>query len=125
MKLVEVFCTERTVIKLQDARERGETLFQIMHSDYRWRKVRKVHLKVEPCCQMCQRRKKLEVHHIQPWHMAFDLRYDPDNLVTLCRECHFRFGHFQNWHNYNPEILRLCSVVQEIVLPYYEQEIAA
>ena len=91
-----------------------------------WRKTRNAHILVEPCCQMCTVVKKLEVHHIQPWHLAIDLRYDEKNLVTLCRECHFRFGHLRNWHNYNPEIIRLCSAVKEIILPYYEtQEIAA
>lgn len=31
------------------------------------------------------------VHHLQPWAACRDLRYDPANLVTLCKECHMQF----------------------------------
>ena len=33
----------------------------------------------------------LIVHHIEPWKLAPALRYDPANLVTLCRGCHDQF----------------------------------
>lgn len=41
-------------------------------------------------CQMpgCKCKKKLQSHHIIPWSKAAYLRYDVDNLITLCRECH-------------------------------------
>lgn len=31
------------------------------------------------------------VHHLEPWALNRDLRYDPANLVTLCKECHNQF----------------------------------
>ena len=31
------------------------------------------------------------VHHLEPWALYPDLRYDPANLVTLCKECHDQF----------------------------------
>jgi hypothetical protein len=32
--------------------------------------------------------KSLHVHHIKPWAGNVSLRFDPDNAVTLCRDCH-------------------------------------
>ncbi len=42
-------------------------------------------------CQMCNKKGKrvwLNVHHIMKWSSASTLRYDPDNGITLCRDCH-------------------------------------
>jgi len=41
-------------------------------------------------CQMpsCGSNKRLNVHHIQPWSKASSLRFDENNLITLCRKCH-------------------------------------
>lgn len=41
-------------------------------------------------CQMpsCGSRKRLNVHHIQPWSKASSLRFDENNLIVLCRKCH-------------------------------------
>jgi hypothetical protein len=69
-----------------------------------WRKARNEHIKKETFCQCCGRCDKLEVHHYIPWHLAPELRTHPDNLVTLCRECHFRFGHFSHWKDCNEHL---------------------
>ncbi|RLI46445.1 hypothetical protein DRO61_09215 [Candidatus Bathyarchaeota archaeon] len=42
-------------------------------------------------CQMCNRKGKgiwLNVHHIIKWSSASSLRYDVDNGISLCRDCH-------------------------------------
>ncbi len=42
-------------------------------------------------CQMCSKKGKrirLNVHHIIKWSTAASLRYDPDNSITLCKQCH-------------------------------------
>lgn len=69
-----------------------------------WQKARNQHVKQEPWCQCCGREKELEVHHFVPWHVNENLRTDPTNLVTLCRSCHFRFGHFCHWKDCNEEL---------------------
>lgn len=74
-----------------------------------WRKVRNLHLKIEEYCQCCGRHKELEVHHIIPWHLSHELRVDPSNLITLCRDCHFRFGHHSNWSDHNATIREDCE----------------
>jgi 5-methylcytosine-specific restriction endonuclease McrA len=42
-------------------------------------------------CQMprCKRRgKRMQVHHIKKWSSASAFRYDVDNGITLCWDCH-------------------------------------
>lgn len=41
-------------------------------------------------CQMpgCKKRTKLVCHHIQRWADASLLRFDVNNLITLCKKCH-------------------------------------
>lgn len=101
---------ERSLLKAQSA---SWMPVDILRSDWEWRKTRNAFILVESCCQMCGARKKLEVHHVIPWHVDETLRYDWDNLVTLCRHCHFQFGHHGNWREYNRGILELCGVARE------------
>lgn len=44
----------------------------------------------------------LQVHHLIPVSVDYDLQYDFDNLITLCRNCHFLFGHLKKWTSFNP-----------------------
>ncbi len=42
-------------------------------------------------CQLCNKKGKrvrLNVHHIIKWSSASTLRYDVDNGITLCKQCH-------------------------------------
>jgi 5-methylcytosine-specific restriction protein A len=64
----------------------------------RWRNCRERQLHRHPLCQRCEEHGRIrlaeEVHHIRPVESAGDyngmkvLAYDPDNLMSLCRECH-------------------------------------
>jgi len=111
-RLIQVL-SQRTVLKLED----DISLVRICHSEYRWRKVRNEHVRDESCCQMCLVIKKLEAHHVIPWHVSPLLRYERSNLVTLCRACHYRFGHWLNWKEYNPRIRELCENVALMRVP--------
>jgi len=90
-----------------------ETLLQILHSEIEWRRARNLYISTHGECEMCGITKKLEVHHVVPYHISVSLRYDQSNLITLCRECHFRFGHGRNWHKSNPDVRNLCKLSQE------------
>ena len=41
-------------------------------------------------CQMpdCKSKFKIQAHHIKKWSQASSLRYEVDNGITLCKECH-------------------------------------
>ena len=60
--------------------------------DAAWQKVRLAHLQKYPLCQDCQAlgyvRPAREVHHKIKIAIAPRLRLDPDNLMSLCRQCH-------------------------------------
>ena len=73
-----------------------------------WRRVRARHLQEHPRCAVCGGKKKLEVHHVIPFHLAPDLELDPENLMTLCEakrfgiNCHQFVGHLGNYRRFNP-----------------------
>jgi 5-methylcytosine-specific restriction endonuclease McrA len=74
-----------------------------------WRRVQKEHLLREPSCVVCgYKGKKLQVHHIKPFHLHPHLELDPRNLITLCeargRDHHLLLGHLGEWQSYNENI---------------------
>ena len=79
-----------------------------------WRKVEKEHLKNHPMCECCTSTKKLNVHHIRPFHLHPELELDPTNLITLCmdNDCHLYVGHLDNFRAYNPNVLEDVASVR-------------
>ena len=72
-----------------------------------WRKIRNNHIKKQPECQCCGAKKKLEVHHKQPFQYVPELELDPSNLITLCDgtlKCHIFIGHLGNWKSHNVDV---------------------
>jgi hypothetical protein len=69
-----------------------------------WKTCRNKFLQDHPCCAACGRQEQLEVHHIEPVHIAPEKEVDHNNLITLCRYCHFYLGHFMDWTSWNPNI---------------------
>lgn len=70
----------------------------------KWPATRAAHLKVNPRCEVCGCKDNLEVHHVLPYHRFPDLELEPGNLITLCRDHHFLFGHLLDWQSYNPDV---------------------
>jgi 5-methylcytosine-specific restriction protein A len=60
--------------------------------DATWRKLRRTQLAQEPLCRYCTQQGYTVtaevVDHIAPVRERPDLRLDPDNLQSLCKECH-------------------------------------
>lgn len=75
-----------------------------------WPTVRKFHLLHNPNCAVCGGTKKVEVHHIEPFHIDPSKELSLTNLITLCEgnpsvNCHLTFGHLGNFKLSNPEIV--------------------
>lgn len=76
-----------------------------------WPRVRAAHLEKQPTCAICGGTKKLNVHHIRPFHLHPELELEPTNLITLCEGAgdgnhHLTFGHFDSYqYKYNPNII--------------------
>ena len=77
-----------------------------------WRIVRRVHITLHSNCAVCNSTKKLEVHHILPFHSHPQHELDPDNLITLCENkkyginCHLLIGHLGNYRKINLNIAK-------------------
>lgn len=69
-----------------------------------WPAVRAAFLKTSPECAVCGGKNDLEAHHVLPFHLHRDKELDPANLIALCREHHFTFGHLCSWSSYNPHV---------------------
>jgi 5-methylcytosine-specific restriction protein A len=76
----------------------------------KWPTARKHHLKLHPVCEVCGGSEKLEVHHIEPYHLNPERELDPTNMITLCEgkkfvNCHLLFGHLGSYKNINPNVV--------------------
>ena len=60
----------------------------------KWRDIRYKRLELDNYqCQICKDNKRLDVHHIEDASYHQNLRYDINNLITLCHKCHFSMYH--------------------------------
>lgn len=50
-----------------------------------WKRLRKAKLKINPQCEICGRKTKLDVHHLR-YKNLYDVLVE--DLQTLCRRCH-------------------------------------
>ena len=73
-----------------------------------WGTVRRAFLLKYPECAVCRKKGTLlspnNVHHKKLFNRSPDLELDFQNLLTLCREDHFIFGHLKRWSCQNDSI---------------------
>lgn len=73
-----------------------------------WTQVRRNFIKLHPACAVCGTKggllKPNELHHCQPFHIKPDLELSPENLITLCRDHHFEWGHYFSWKSWNENV---------------------
>lgn len=83
----------------------------------KWRKVRRKFLEINPRCESCGGIKKLEVHHVIPYHVDPSLELEFSNLMTLCRRkkygisCHLLVGHKGNYRLINPDAYQTARMI--------------
>jgi 5-methylcytosine-specific restriction enzyme A len=83
----------------------AEIMFGVPRSP-KWAAVRADFLADHPRCACCGGSSKLNVHHVEPFHVRPERELDPANLLTLCEggnglNCHFWIGHCGNWAAWN------------------------
>lgn len=82
-----------------------------------WPTVRKHFVESNPACAACGGKDKLEVHHIQPFHLNPELELDPNNLIALCEStsygiiCHLVIGHNGDYKKINPNVIEDAAAI--------------
>jgi len=75
----------------------------------KWPALRRKFLKGKVCA-VCENTKKLEAHHVQPFHLFPARELDPTNLIPLCEgnkviNCHCMIGHLGDFESYNIHVV--------------------
>ena len=60
-------------------------------------------------CAVCEGTKKLQGHHVIPFHIAPERELDKDNVIPLCEgskvfNCHLFFGHIGDFKGWNENV---------------------
>lgn len=104
--------------KAQTSSGRTETdmrkLRQTAYRNTAWRKERDLYLHEHPLCEECLKKGKVvpatDVHHIKsPFkkgQINWNLLYDENNLMSLCKECHGNIHAEQQGHIPISEVIR-------------------
>lgn len=77
----------------EQLRESVESIVYEGERSSQWQSVRSRFVHEHPHCEACGSTAQLNVHHVKPFKDYPELELDADNLITLCREHHFRIGH--------------------------------
>lgn len=81
-----------------------------------WDAFRDGKVVAHPYCSLCSSEKELELHHKKPFHDHPELELDPNNVIVLCRNCHWWAGHCGvAWDAENNEIDELINGVGELL----------
>jgi hypothetical protein len=69
---------------------------------------------IHPVCAICGSHSNLEAHDVLPYHLLTnkqknDYGFLIKNMVTLCHDCHFKYGHNSDpdWLDYSKDIRKL------------------
>jgi 5-methylcytosine-specific restriction endonuclease McrA len=60
------------------------------YSSRKWLALRAAKVRSNPICEHCNKKLTQEVHHIKPIKEYPHLKLNRDNVVCLCRSCHFK-----------------------------------
>ena len=80
----------------------------------KWDNVRDNFVKKHPTCAACGGDDNLQVHHIEPFHLAPEKELDISNLIVLCEEatrCHLKIGHLGSWRKINPNVIKDAAML--------------
>ena len=52
-------------------------------------------------CQLCHSKENVHAHHIKSYKLNIMLANDVENMITLCKDCHFKIVHKQDGCGFN------------------------
>lgn len=80
-------------IKYEEWKSFRKPLIVRLRNSYKYKEWKKKVLSKYNCCQCCGTSKKLEAHHIESFVLNKEKRFDVNNGIILCHNCH------ENFHN--------------------------
>lgn len=72
-----------------------------------WPAVRDEYVREKKKCESCDSTERLQVHHVEPFHLRPDLELSKSNFIAMCmgeNECHLKIGHGDDFKAYNPDV---------------------
>jgi len=85
------------------------------------RKAKAAHIRVHPLCAVCGGGSNIvngnrnDVHHILTVSRRPELAATPSNLITLCRNDHFVYGHATSWRGMNTNLARSVESARGVI----------
>jgi len=89
-----------------------------MRRSPKWASFARALVKKYGSCSACMSKKRLEVHHIEPFHLAPHRELDRDNAIVLCRRCHLLIGHMDDFQMFNPHVERDAAFLVSRIAAY-------
>lgn len=83
--------------KYPNHKSENSTLRDTIYHSMKWRNLRNSYIKKHPLCEICLAKGKIvpaeDVHHNYSFQNyqgdeMIEAAYDPNNLVSLCKQCH-------------------------------------
>lgn len=72
-----------------DVPDEVRVMWRVCKEYEKW--VKDIRNKYNNQCDVCKNNKRLVSHHIKNWLSCPELRFNIDNGVCLCKECHYKF----------------------------------
>jgi hypothetical protein len=94
----------RALLAVDAAAMIAQLIARLQGRSTQWPALRRRAIEAQPFCSCCHAVKRLDVHHVMPFHLDKALELDPKNLIVLCRRCHLLFGHFDDWKSFNAAV---------------------
>ena len=84
----ERYCEKHRKLEFENAFRNVNKQRLEFYSTSRWQKIRKLKLAESPICEVCKNRFATQVHHLEKARDNPQLRYDMNNLQSICLWCH-------------------------------------
>jgi len=95
---------------------------QSIRLKWQYRKPMQAALNAATECACCRTKKGwlrfvgwFTVHHIVPVHVDPGQACDPNNMVCLCRFCHWVIAHGRDWKQWDPKLLETIAALRRIL----------
>jgi len=102
---------QTTRTKTSNRRERNS-----IYTSARWKRIRQLKFMENPICEVCEGKgiatPAEDIHHIVSFvgikneAVKYELAYDYENLLSVCRACHSKLHHGYRWDKESKQLIK-------------------